>query len=209
MLQLVKSIAGIAIFAFLVLMAYLITAHSIKYFSPQLPHPFLEFKRDWFWLYLPALYGHIVSSGLILVLGFVGFSGFIRRRYIHIHRALGKVYVGLVLLVSAPCGLVMAAFAIDRGWLSLLNFLLLSVFWWWFTYQGWQSIRQGNTTAHQRWMWRSYALTLSAVLLRWYSFFFAYYGAWRGETAYIAAAWLSWLPNLLVVEVYFYFKKKD
>lgn len=205
-----KWLLGSIVFLFLVVMAVIISINSIKYFFPySQPSPFLLSKRDWFVLYLPALYGHIVTSGIILVVGFLQFSTLLQTKYKPVHHFLGKVYVFLVLFVSAPCGLVMSFFAVDRGFTSLFNFLILSVLWWTFTYKGYSTIKQGYIQQHRIWMLRSYALTLSAVALRCYSALFVYYLDWKGENAYVTAAILSWVPNLLLVEIYALLQKKQ
>lgn len=202
MWRLVRTILGTVVVLFLILMAVAITYNSLRYFYPYtIPSRFLDSKRDWFPVYLPALYGHIISSGLILVVGALQCSATIRRRFLGLHRALGQVYTWGILGMSAPCGLVMSFFAIDRGIWSMLNFLTLSLLWAWFTWRGYRSIAQGDLSGHRRWMFRSYALTLSAVLLRLYTGLFVYFFQWWSEAAYVAAAWLSWLPQLVMVEI--------
>ena len=50
-------------------------------------------------------------------------------------------------------------------------------------------------------MLRSYALLFSAVTLRlWLPLLSAAFGSF--EPAYLAVSWVSWVPNLLVVEWY-------
>lgn len=195
--------SGSLVVLFLTAMSVLIVLNSIKYLYPyQIPSRFLESKCDWFALYLPALYVHTLSSALVLVAGVFQFSNALRRSLPGLHRFLGKLYIGGILFLAAPSGWIMAWFAADRGWLSAVNFLLLATLWAWFTYRGYAAIRAGNPEAHRRWLCRSYALALSAVFLRWYVGIFAYFFQWVGETPYVLAAWLSWLPNWVAVEGY-------
>jgi hypothetical protein len=67
-------------------------------------------------------------------------------------------------------------------------------------------IRRGNVQVHREWMIRNYALTFAAVMLRiWLPLFSALgYGF---PKAYIAVAWVSWVPNLLVAEMMIRFGK--
>ncbi len=57
----------------------------------------------------------------------------------------------------------------------------------------------GNITQHQRWMIRSYALTLGAVTLRIHLPLFLIQGV-PFDQAYPAIAWLAWVPNLVIAE---------
>lgn len=197
---LVKRFSKGLLFIFIILMGVLITVSSFKHFFPYTnPSIFLEGKEPYYNIYLPALYGHIATSGIILVVGFLGFLQIIRTKWINWHSRLGKIYVFLIIFISAPCGLVMGWYA-TGGWSVQLCFLLLSGLWWWFTWQAWQQIRVKNIAQHRAFMLRSYALTLSAVCLRWYSFLLAYCWGLHGADVYVWMAWASWVPNLLLAE---------
>jgi hypothetical protein len=66
---------------------------------------------------------------------------------------------------------------------------------------GLAKIRARDVTAHRQWMLRSYALIFGAVTLRLEAPFLAQaFGDF--ESAYRAIAWISWVPNLIVAEVY-------
>ncbi len=89
-----------------------------------------------------------------------------------------------------------------------IGFLLLALLWWIFTWLGWQTVKQNKIEAHRWWMTRSYALAISAVNLRLYLFIAAYFFDFRGAHAYEWIAWLSWVPNLLIVELFYFAQKK-
>jgi hypothetical protein len=101
----------------------------------------------------------------------------------------------------------MAMYA-DGGWPVKTCFILLSILWWIFTWRAWSSIRKKDISSHQAFMLRSYALTLSAVTLRWYSFFFGYFFSWYSLDSYLWVAWLSWVPNLILIEIWIRIKQK-
>ena len=190
-------------------MAVIISISSIQHFFPYSnPSTFLKPKQAQYSIYLPALYGHILTSGLILLLGFLGFSQWIRTQHIQWHRRLGKIYVGLVLFISAPSALIMAIYA-HGGWSIKFCFILLSILWWTFTWQAWSSIRKKDIPRHQAFMLRSYALTLSAVNLRWYSFFLGYFFNWYSLESYTWIAWFSWVPNLIIIEIWIRMKQRN
>lgn len=127
----------------------------------------------------------------------------LRRRAPRAHRWTGRVYVAGV-AAGATGGLALAPTAYG-GAVSGTGFALLAVTWATTTALGVAAARRGDLTAHRRWMTRSAALTVAAVTLR------LLLGTYAGldaaglapvtfETAYRAAAWLCWLPNLAIAQ---------
>lgn len=185
--------------------ALLIALVSGRHFSPwEAPSVFLQHRQEHYWLFLPALYIHIITAPLALIFGALSNWSALRNRVPKLHASLGKGYVLLVLLGAAPSGWVMAFWALG-GWLGQLCFLLLSCWWGVFTWKGWQMALQQNWQRHQLFMWRSFALCTSAFWLRFFSFLGVYFWGWKGAEAYLVAAWLSWLFPLGVVEIILYF----
>jgi uncharacterized membrane protein YozB (DUF420 family) len=78
---------------------------------------------------------------------------------------------------------------------------LLGGLWLAFTVLAFLSIRRRDQAAHRRWMLRSFALTLAAVTLRIYLPLSAAMG-WSFDAAYPMIAWLCWVPNLVLAELY-------
>jgi uncharacterized membrane protein len=157
-------------------------------------------------LYLPAFYAHIFGGSLILLVGFAQFS---QRVYNNrkLHRALGKVYVYGVLLFSAPGAYVMTFF-IHRGPGVFVSFLIQNTLWVVTTAMAWRYAMQGNIPAHICMMRRSYGLAFAAVTLRLYIWLFTVLGnGVNFEHNYLIIAFLSWVPNLLLVETINYYDK--
>jgi len=182
---------------------FLIFLKSLDYYDPDFTKGYLIDKKDFFdGFFKFGMYAHIVTAPIILVLGTsqVFFRYELKQRKLHI--LLGQFYVFLVLLLSAP-GALMLSFYAFGGWFSKVSFLILSSLWFWFTLKGWQMGRSGNLLAHRKFMIRSYVLTLSAIFLRILSFIFIHYLHFYGEFAYTLSSWLSWLPILIMTEVYF------
>ncbi len=187
---------------------------SILFFTMmmfQLTLPYLSFRSDVdflltkqhlianrIWTY--AFYLHITASIWVLLAGAVQFNRDFRKKYPKFHKLIGKTYVAIVLCISAPTGLVMAVYANGGIW-AKISFVLISIFWWLFTWKGFAKIKESKITGHQHWMYRSYALTLSAVSLRLYSLVLPHLFHLNGRQQYILIAWLSWTINLLLVEV--------
>ena len=155
--------------------------------------------------YRVAFYSHIFSSVIVLLSGAVLFSEFVLRKLPKLHRMVGKLYVCLLLLISAPSGMVMAFYA-NGGWMAQLSFLILTLLWWWFTYRGYRTARQRKFKAHKKWMIRSYALTFSAITLRVAQMILGTYFYLDTEVQYILVSWGSWILNLMVVELWMYWK---
>jgi hypothetical protein len=106
-----------------------------------------------------------------------------------------------ILFFAAPGGLVMSFF-IGRGPLVLASFVLQTVLWFYFTALAFDRIRRKDVIAHKQWMWRSYALTFAAITLRVYIFFTSWNYDLNQPVAYATLAWLSWVPNLIAVELF-------
>ncbi|HEY0653048.1 MAG TPA: DUF2306 domain-containing protein [Chryseosolibacter sp.] len=147
-------------------------------------------------LFLPAFYAHIATGSIVLLIGLFQFRS--DRKSIW-HRRLGTVYIATILLATAPAGFIMGWFA-NGGMIPRVSFMVLAVLWWYFTFVAWRKILVRDIVAHQAYMYRSYALTLSAVTLRLYIFGAALFFDLRGEEVYVWVSVLSWVPNLVVAE---------
>lgn len=140
---------------------------------------------------------HFLAGSLVIVIGALQLSKWLRQRNLALHRWLGRVYV-IGVGFGGIAGLVMA-FNSTGGPVTHLGFGMLAVLWLGTTAKAYLSIRAGNIKEHRAWMLRSYALTLAAVTLRLYLPLFDLFGI-PFEQAYLAIAWLCWVPNLLITE---------
>lgn len=190
-------------FALLIILAVPLAMNAFSYINFDADYGFLKLKEQAIATgsYLPAYYAHVLAAALILLIGIFQLLPASRKRWPLWHRALGKVYVGGILFFSAPGGMVMSFF-INRGPWVLSSFIAQCSLWFVFTYLAYYYIRQGNVKAHEQWMLRSYALTLAAITLRVYVFFSSWSVDLSQPMAYATIAWLSWVPNLLVCEVW-------
>jgi len=155
-------------------------------------------------LYNILFYIHITLGGIALLIGWLQFSKKLRRKYIKLHRTIGKIYVGSVLL-SGPAGLYIAFFA-SGGLSPKLGFGIGAILWVILTYLGFSTIRKEKVEAHRKFMMYSYAGTFGAVTLRlWLPLLIIIFGEFL--LAYQIVAWLSWIPNMIVV--YLILHKKE
>lgn len=114
-----------------------------------------------------------------------------------VHRALGRLYVGAV-LVGGLSGARLAGMAFG-GLAAQTGFLVLAALWLTTAGLAFQLARTGRFAEHRRWMARNYALTFSAVTLRG----MLHLGQLAGLSfaqVYPWAAWLCWLSNLGLAE---------
>lgn len=145
-----------------------------------------------------AIIGHVVGSLLALALGPFQFLPRLRRkRWLSIHRWSGRLYL-LGIAVGGLFGLYVAQMAYG-GLITQLGFSGLALFWLITGYQAYRTIRRGDVQAHKRWMMRNYAATFAAVTLRiWLPLLVA--TGIDFTSAYQTVGWLSWVPNVLIVE---------
>lgn len=180
----------------------LITVKSLDYYSPDFSSGFLSDKEDIFkGLYKIAFYFHIISTPIALLIGTIQVFFNLNNRFKKSHQLLGKIYVFLILIICAPSGLIMSFYSFG-GILSIISFLLLSVLLFYYTFKSYRAILNGDVKKHTENIIRSYLLLISAILLRILSFVFIHYFNWEGETMYTTIAWLSWLPSLIIYQLY-------
>lgn len=148
--------------------------------------------------YLSFFYTHVYTSIFVL---FSGFLAILRKDFgiKNLHRNIGKVYIFLILILAAPSGIYMGFFA-NGGYLSKMSFVILGALWWFSTYKAYQSARQKKFKEHKQWMWRSFALSLSALTLRIWKVIIVYLFHPNPMDVYQIIAWLGWIPNILLIE---------
>jgi len=192
------------LFCFLVLLSsYIMIRIVFPYMSWKWNVDFLLTKQFIIHLdhYRIAFYTHIFSSLLVLFAGAFLFSSYVLKNFPLMHRNFGKAYIGLILGLSAPSGLIMSFYANGGYWVKF-SFLILTPLWWYFTFKGYSSIRNIKIKEHKEWMIRSYALTLSAISLRMYQYLLSHFFYIEPEIQYLLVSWISWVGNLLVAEAY-------
>lgn len=204
----ISFLVNVLAFALISYASYLLILLSLPYvhFEPHVD--FLATKQLIYhirpWRY--SFYIHVFSSPLVIIAGLFQFSPWLFRKSLRLHRVSGYVYVSTVLLISGPAAFIMSLYA-NGGYLAQISFVSLSALWLLFTFIAFWKARKLDFEAHVKWNIRSYALTLSAVTLRFYSYLFDYFRFELGpRETYIMLAYLSWIPNLLFAELLIYWK---
>lgn len=148
--------------------------------------------------YLPIFYTHVFLGTIALVSGGFQFFPKLRKGKGKWHRNLGITYT-VTALMSSSTGLIISCFA-TGGWITISGFFTFSLFWLVSTLYGYRLIKSGQVAEHRNWMSRSYAAAFAAVTLRVWLLVFPYFGL-AFIPAYQIASWMSWVINLLVVEL--------
>lgn len=196
--QSIKTMVGKALWALLVVLAILIGLYPGIYFLIDREFGLLasksdELLADLFWN--AGFYSHIVPGGIALLLGWMQFSPRLRATRPALHRQVGKVYVGAV-LVSSLAGVYIGFYA-TGGLAASLGFICLGVIWFYTTLKAYLHIRHKAIEPHRTMMIYSYAACFAAVTLRvWLPMLQVIFGDFY--TAYRLVAWLCWVPNLAV-----------
>jgi len=179
----------------------LIAQITLQYIPVRTDVAFLQIKQDYIHItpWLIAFYIHVFTSMFVLAAGFTQFSPVILSRYRTIHRTMGKCYIVIVLFVTGPASFIMALLA-NGGIPSRMAFTSLSLLWMYSTARAWRMVKAKQYDLHRDWMYRSYALTLSAITLRGWKWLLIALFHLRPMDAYRFVAWMGFVPNLLVAE---------
>lgn len=142
---------------------------------------------------------HIATSGFALILGVFQFLKPLRRQAPSLHRWMGRGYV-LVCVVGGLAGGIIALSS-TAGPVAGWGFFLLAILWVPFTLLALTSAMRRDFISHEKWMIRSFALTLGAVTLRLQLLGVELLDLSFRES-YPLIAWLAWVPNLLIAELW-------
>ena len=193
-----KLIFQICIVIAFIYFAQLLILITLQYVPLNYEVSFLQLKTEInLFHYRLAFFTHVYSSIFVLLLGFFQFFPLIRKKYKQTHRIIGKLYVLIILILSAPSGLVMGYYG-NGGFYSQLSFCLLAIFWFISTLLAFLYAKKGEYLKHFDFMTISYALTLSAISLRLFKWIIVGFWGLPPMDTYKIVAWLGWVFNLIV-----------
>jgi hypothetical protein len=194
---------GSIVFLTILYASYLLILLSLPYIYFEKNVEFLLTKQLIYhirpWRY--SFYIHVFSSPIVILTRLHQFTPYIILKRPKLHRRLGYTYSIVVLLISGPSALIMSFYA-NGGYPSQVSFVLLTLLWITFTALSLIKAKNGKYISHARWNIRGYALTLSAVTLRFYLYLFDSMNLpLDPKTTYIIVSYLSWTLNLLFAEL--------
>ncbi len=150
------------------------------------------FKAGW----IPPT--HFFAGGLALFLTPIQLSKKLRNHSVKLHRTIGMLYV-LSVVIGGLTGVQMAVNA-SGGLMAQWGFFNLAIIWLVSTSLAFYFAIKGNITKHRLWIYRSVAITASAISLR----IFLGVGIALFKlpffTVYVPSAWLCWIINLMICE---------
>jgi hypothetical protein len=170
-----------------------------NYLPPNFDSDFLRGREAYFWgAYGWAFYAHLIAGPASLLLGVILVNDGFRKFAPRWHRRLGRMQGVCVLVLVAPSGLWMARYAesgavagAGLGSLAIATSACLIL--------GWRSAVQRKFAEHRRWMWRTFLLLCSAVVIRLIGGF-ATVAHVDALWVYPFSCWASWIGPLLVFE---------
>ncbi|NQZ78759.1 MAG: DUF2306 domain-containing protein [Ekhidna sp.] len=148
--------------------------------------------------YVWVFKSHIGSGMIAILVGAINFFQFKKPAKINLHKVLGSIYI-VSIFASSFLGLVAAQFA-TGGMVTRLGFSCLALIWFYTTLQAYLKVKSGNIVDHKIWMYRSYAVTMSAFSLRLFLLISLFNLAPFIEV-YQFASWACWICNLLICEL--------
>ena len=146
-----------------------------------------------------AGWAHTMGGAIAALIGPFQMITKLRTAWPRVHVWMGRTYLFAV-LAGALGGLYFAPRS-TAGIVGSLGFTTLALFWIYSGAQAYLAIRRGNVQVHRRWMLRNYSLTFAAATLRVELPLLIISGV-AFPAAYTMVAWISWVPNWLVVELW-------
>jgi hypothetical protein len=171
------------------------------YFPPDFQADFLLGRATYFWgPYAWAFYVHLFVGPATLLVGMLLMSDRFRRFAPRWHRGLGRCQIAGILLFLVPSGLWMAWYAVS-GAVAGTGLAALALATAACAFLGWWAAVARRFNEHRIWMWRTYLLLCSAVVIRVVGGLAAVCQV-DPPWLYPLSAWGSWLVPLVVFEVW-------
>jgi uncharacterized membrane protein len=142
---------------------------------------------------------HIGAAAIALALGPFQFLRNVRAKAPILHRWMGRIYIGACFSGGLAGGAI--AMYSSSGVIAGAGFFFLAIFWLLFTGTALAAALRRDFQMHERWMIRSFALTLAAVTLRLY-LPIGIILSQEFVLPYTIIAWMSWVPNLIIAEIW-------
>ncbi|WNH09352.1 DUF2306 domain-containing protein [Thalassobellus suaedae] len=176
-----------------------VTRFIYKYLNNKFPSDYgTEFWDNHIWFIL-----HITGGSLVIILGSLQFSAFLRRKFMPYHRIAGKIYIwSSIISIFTLYIILQKCTNCEPGWTSKF---FVGTLWLIFTLSAWWTVLHKNIKSHRQFMTRSFVCASYFVIVRILDTV--------GDTnilpfikdpivRYVDGDWLSWLVPLFIVEFY-------
>jgi len=195
-----KIVRVLLIAAFLIVALYYLWTRGFLYFRYS-----RAVYTDYFWYRAPWLLLHVVGGIAATLTGMLQFVPAIRARYPRLHRALGKTYLGSVVIAAGA-----SFYLVSTSQLGLpyaVGLAMLGVVWLSNSLMAWLAIVRGNVAMHREWMIRSYVVTLSFVIFRLVEDLLVKMNISSFVERKVLMAWACWAIPLFFTELILQFRK--
>ncbi|WP_338226278.1 DUF2306 domain-containing protein [Algoriphagus confluentis] len=192
---------GISLCLLVGLMPYVILYLGKKFPIEFTKDPELYKNRLWYISFI----SHASLGGIPLLLGWPQFIPSFQRNHVQAHRRVGKVYV-FTFLITTINGFLISFFA-THGWIPAFGFATVALIGFYTTLQGYLHIRNRKILLHQKFMYLSYGCCFSAVNFRLVQSLLSLVSN-SEKLNYQISAWAAWVPTLLLVYYFQFFRKK-
>ena len=164
-----------------------------------------EVYTEYFWYRAPWLLVHVICGITATLIGPLQFIPAIRTKSPLLHRNLGKIYIGCVVLSTF-----VSFYLVSTAGLGIVydtGLAMLGIVWLTTTLMAWLSIRKGNKEMHKEWMIKSYVLTLSFVMFRFTEDLLARAGVSDFVGRKVLMAWACWAIPFFITELVLQLRK--
>jgi len=158
-----------------------------------------EVYTDYFWFRAPWLLVHIVGGITAMVIGPFQFIPRLRANYPKLHRTMGKIYIGAILLTTS-----ISFYLVSTAQLGLVynvGVTMLAIASLCTTGIAYFAIRAGNVEVHKIWMIKSYVMTLAFVVFRLGEDLMTALNISSFFERKVLMAWVCWAIPFLLTEV--------
>jgi hypothetical protein len=163
-----------------------------NYFHYDVAHYRYYWPKRWW------LIAHVGGGTLALSMGLFQFSGTIRRRFVKVHRWMGRLYLIGVLVGSIGAAYMGVMVSPLKAFGISLEFLALA--WVMTSLMAYIAVLRRQFAAHREWMVRSYVVTFGFVLFRLGTRNHVF-GSLGQEMQPVMLAWACWAIPMLITDV--------
>jgi len=164
-----------------------------------------EVYTDYFWWRASWLLLHVICGIIATLIGSLQFIPQLRAKNPVMHRNLGKVYLGCV-IVSTFVSFYLVSTS-ELGIVYAVGLTMLGVVWLGSSGMAWLAIRNRNIEMHREWMIKSYVLTLSFVCFRFVEDLLTKAGISSFVERKVLMSWASWAIPFFITEVVLQLRK--
>lgn len=151
------------------------------------------------WFRHLVLVTHISGGMVALLVGPWQFSGALRRRYLRVHRLMGRIY--LVSVGVASVAALQLAMTTIYGWAWGFGVGMLAVVWLSSSGMAFYAVLRRQLKAHQEWMRRSYIAAFAFATVRLLTDTPPLNRLQPAHDVMIVAIWVCWVVPMFALEV--------